>query len=70
MTRHEYEQWGAKSIAVRGTALPHARLDPIKVRAIRANVKGKTARQQAEEFGVHYRTIEKVRYYETWGHVL
>lgn len=36
---------------------------------IRAHGYRKTARQLAEEFGVHYRTIEKVRAHESWGNV-
>lgn len=69
MTRDEYTRWGAKAHAARGNALPHAKLTPDRVRAIRSNPGGLTARQLAEEHGVHYRTIEKVRGYETWGHV-
>lgn len=68
MTRFEYQQYGARARALRGNDLPHARLDPVKVLAIRAS-SDKTAKQLAAEFGVHYRTIEKVRAYETWGHV-
>lgn len=68
MTRHEYAMWGAKAMAVRGEALPHAKLTEAKAREIRDNPKGMTARQLAVEYGVHYRTIEKVRHYETWGH--
>ena len=45
-----------------GNALPHARLDPDAVRAIRAAGYRKTAKQLADEYGVHYRTIEKVRH--------
>ena len=69
MTRFEYTQYGAKAMAVRGEALPHSKLDAEKVRRIRANVAGKTARQLATEYGVHYRTVEKVRHFETWGHI-
>lgn len=69
MTRFEYAQWGAKACAVRGEALPHARLNVQKVRAIRAQRYIKTAKQQAAEFGVHFRTVEKVLSYETWGTV-
>jgi hypothetical protein len=69
MTRFEYQQFGAKALAVRGNRLPHARLNPEAVRQIRANVRGRTARQLADEFGVHFRTIEKVRSFETWGHI-
>lgn len=69
MTRFEYEQWGAKACAVRGADLPHSKLDPDTVRAIRENHDNLTARQWAALLQVHYRTIEKVRHFETWGHV-
>lgn len=69
MTRDEYTRWGARARAARGNALPHAKLTPERVRAIRSNPRGLTARQLAEEHKVHYRTIEKVRHYETWCHV-
>ncbi len=48
---------------------PHRRpkLTEDNVRAIRLNRTGRTAKQLAEQYGVHYRTIEKVRAYETWG---
>lgn len=70
MTRFEYEQWGARATAVRGDDLPHAKLSPEIVRAIRSNPDGLTARQHADLLGVHYRTVEKVRHFETWGHVV
>lgn len=69
MTRFEYQLWGAKAIAKRGNDLSHARLDPEKVRAIRANARGLTAQQLADVYGVHIRTIDKVRVRETWAHV-
>ena len=69
MTRFEYQLWGALAMASRGNDLPHARLDPSKVQEIRANVRGMTARQLADLYGVHYRTIEKIRARETWAHV-
>ena len=69
MTRFEYQLWGARAMAKRGNDLPHARLDPEKVRAIRANVRGLTAQQLADVYGVHIRTIDKVRVRETWAHV-
>ena len=47
-------------------AHPNAKLKPEQVRAIRMNRHGKTAKALAAEYGVHYRTIEKVRSYETW----
>ena len=54
-----------------GTALPHARLNPEKVRQIRIYTEqGKTARWLADLFGVHYRTIQKIRHYETWRNVI
>ena len=65
MDRFEYVQWGAKATAKRGSDLPHTKLTPDQVVAIRANRYGKTAKALAEEYGVHYRTIEKVRYMET-----
>ena len=66
MTRHEYQLWGAKATCKRGTQLPHARLNEESVRAIRRNVKGQTAKQLAECFGVHIRTIDKVRDGRSW----
>lgn len=50
---------------------PHRRpkLTPEQVRTIRLNRHGKTAKALAAEHNVHYRTIEKVRAYETWGKV-
>lgn len=69
MKRFDYCQWGAKATAVRGEALPHAKLDAGKVKAIRENREGLTARQWGDRLGLHHRTIEKVRHFETWGHV-
>ena len=69
MTRHEYRNGGALQSAMRGSDLPHARLTPAIVREIRANRQGMTAKQWADQIGVHHRTIEKVRSYETWIHV-
>lgn len=68
MNRSEYLQ-RAVEFASRGESRPNARLTAEKVRAIRQNRNGKTARQLADIYGVHYRTIEKVRHYETWAHV-
>jgi DNA-binding CsgD family transcriptional regulator len=50
---------------------PHRRpkLNEAQVEQIRVNRYGKTAKQLAEQHGVHYRTIEKIRAYETWAHV-
>lgn len=69
MSRHNYLQI-VHMMAKRGEALPHAKLTADDVRTIRAAGLSKTARQLAEEFGVHHRTVEKIRNYETWRHVL
>ena len=68
MNRLEYLT-RAREFASRGESRPNAKMCPEKVRQIRENRRGETAKQMAERFGVHYRTIEKVRYYETWTHV-
>ncbi len=69
MTRNEYRSGGAIRVAKRGTQLPHAKLDEAKVDAIRVNRHGRTAAQLAAEHGVHIRTIEKIRHWQTWRHV-
>lgn len=68
MNRFDYSQWGAKALAARGRDLPQAKLDVEKVREIRTNRQGLTMAQQAKLYGVHCRTIQKVRYGETWSH--
>ena len=55
--------------AKRGNDLPQSKLNPEKVRYIRINRYGKTAKQLAEMFGVHNRTIEKIRDGKTWKFV-
>lgn len=47
-------------------AHPNAKLKPEQVSSIRQNRYGRTARQLADEYGVHFRTIEKIRAFETW----
>mgnify|MGYP003427074103 CR=1 FL=1 len=69
MTRHDYQNGGALESVLRGRDLPQSRLTESDVRAIRINRNGKTAKQLASDFGVHYRTIEKARAYETWTHI-
>jgi DNA-binding transcriptional regulator YiaG len=69
MNRFEYVQWGAKATAAKGNRLPHAKLDAEKVKEIRANRKGLTMKQQAALYNVHPRTIQNVRYFESWVHV-
>lgn len=68
-TRREY-LLNVLDYTKRGNDLPHAKLDPPKVKAIRALHGTATAKQIAARFGVHYRTVEKVLSYETWIHVL
>ena len=68
MTRNEYLS-RAHEFAPRGERLPQSRLNAEIVRAIRTNRRGLTARQWAEQLGVHQRTIDKVRDYRSWRHV-
>lgn len=68
MNRAEYISTAA-FMARRGLDLPQSKLTPDLVREIRINKQGLTARDQAEKYGVHHRTIEKVRYFETWRHI-
>ena len=51
----------------RGNALPQSKLTPALVREIRAS--SEPRKEIARRLGLHYRTIEKVRQYETWIHV-
>ena len=53
----------------RGTDLPHAKLDPEKVRAMRENRHGWPRWKWAELYGVHIRTVEKACNGGSWGHV-
>ena len=69
MTRQDYVTWGASVTCKRGEALPQAKLDPDKVRAIRQNRHGYTAKQWASLLGLHIRTIEAVNARKTWVHV-
>ncbi len=66
MTREEYLS-RAREFASRGEARPNAVMSPDLVRLVRAD--RRTAKELAAEIGCHYRTIEKVRHYETWCHV-
>ena len=68
MERAEYLS-RAREFSARGNDLSHSKLDRDKVIWIRVNREGHTAKEQALILGVHYRTVEKVRYYETWAHV-
>jgi hypothetical protein len=68
MTRSEYLSTST-STARRGLDLPQSKLNPELVREIRTNRLGMTAKAQAVKYGVHYRTIEKVRHFASWRHV-
>jgi len=68
MTREEYLS-RAHEFASRGERRPNAKLCPDRVRQIRENRHGKSAKALAKMFGCHYRTIEKVQHFETWTHV-
>ena len=68
MTRSEYLST-LKINARRGSDLPQSKLNPKLVREIRTNRFGMTAKAQAAKYGVHYRTIEKVRHFASWRHV-
>jgi len=68
MNRDEYRS-RAIELAARGEQLGQSRLNPDVVRWIRTNREGLTLKQMASRLGVHYRTVEKVHYYETWTHV-
>ncbi len=50
-------------------ASPAAKLTSECVKRIRSAGYYKTALQLADEHGVHYRTIEKIRARHTWGMV-
>jgi len=54
--------------AARGNGLPQARLTDRAVRAIRRNVSGWTLKQTALIYGVHWRTIDKIRSDCSWTH--
>lgn len=47
---------------------PHRRpkLSESQVQEIRENRHGMSARELGEAYGVHHRTIEKIRYFESW----
>lgn len=66
MSREEYLEQ-AHYNAPRGNELPHAKLNPSLVREIRSS--NEPRKSIASRLGVHYRTIEKVRQWETWIHV-
>lgn len=70
MTRAEYINGGAMLTCKRGSELPQSRLNADLVREIRRNRHGLTAKQWAEKLGLHVRTIDAVRTFKSWRHVL
>lgn len=68
MNREEYRSRAAE-FAPRGERVGVSKLDENKVRWIRRNRHGFSCKLQAALLGVHYRTVQKVRYGETWCHV-
>lgn len=65
----------------RGSELPQSKLNETLVARIRQQHAAKEAEKRrldaeysahalAKQYGVHYRTIEKILSYETWRHVL
>ena len=54
----------------RGVELPHAKLTPEKVAAIRVRASiGVSQRKMAKEHGVHHNTINRAVLYENWWHL-
>lgn len=69
MDREEYRS-RASEFAPRGERVGVSKLNADSVRWIRSNPSGMTLKAMAERLGVHYRTVEKVHYGETWGHIV
>ena len=68
INRREY-LLNARYYARRGEDLSHSKLTEEIVKKIRLEAGSVTAKSQAEKYGVHVRTIEKVRYFLSWVHV-
>lgn len=79
MTRDEWKI-RASELALRGFDLPHTKVPPLAVVAIREAAKKREALRReinekysnaalAKQWGVHVRTIEKILSYETARHV-
>lgn len=69
MSWDDYLLYGKGATLLKGTQLPHAKLDEQKVKAVRANAEKLTAKQWADRLNVHVRTIQKVRHWLSWTHV-
>ena len=68
LSRDEYLKQ-VRLFCARGEDMPNSKLDAAKVKEIRATAKEITAEQWASRLGLHRRTIDKVRQYESWKHV-
>lgn len=79
VSRDEY-LLSARANAPRGVDLPQSKLLPLDVGAIRSAARQRESLRKhikdnlsnealAKQYGVHYRTIEKVLTYETWSNV-
>lgn len=80
MTREEY-LCNTRAFAKRGFDLPHTKVPPLAVVAIREAARKRNQLRQeitekysnaalAKQWGVHVRTIEKILSYETARHVV
>lgn len=79
MTREEYLK-RTHECAARGMDLPHSKLTPLEVDAIRSASRQRELLRKhirdnlsnealARQLGVHVRTVEKVLSGRSWGHV-
>ena len=59
----------AKPYQLKGSDLPQSRLTESQVRKIKKSRGEKTIKETAKDYGVHYRTIEKIYYGKSWAHV-
>lgn len=66
MNRQEYLE-RAHELAARGAQLPQTKLTPDQVRRCRCY--SKTAKEWAEAFNVHVRTVEAVRAFVNHRHI-
>ena len=67
LSRDEWAAGMTRLYVKRGTELPHAKLTPEIVQALRAD--DRPAREWAERLGVHVNTVWRARSRENWGHV-
>ena len=67
LTRAEWRAGYTYAYAARGNDLPHAKLDPAKVREIRASTE--SGSQVAKRYAIHENTVYAIRRMERWGWV-